>query len=171
MQSSAAQQQQGGLLSAAGSSQTQTAEGQAPQPAMQQPAGSAQQTALPGGTAAGQQAGLTASADSAASQGANKLAAAGAARQLAADTVTQAAGHAAGADREAGRAAAVQPPAAGPGLAQISQHESLKSALLALAASDDVPPALKETAQQLVQQITGQQLLLTPERNSRISPM
>ncbi|GGG80957.1 flagellar hook-length control protein FliK [Paenibacillus radicis (ex Gao et al. 2016)] len=44
-------------------------------------------------------------------------------------------------------------------------HESLKSVLLAIAASDDAPAALKETAQQLVQQVTGQQLLLTPERN------
>jgi len=47
-----------------------------------------------------------------------------------------------------------------------AQQESLKSALLALVSSDHTPPAIKETAQQLVQQITGQQLLLTPERNS-----
>lgn len=51
---------------------------------------------------------------------------------------------------------------------QMQQHESLKSALLSLVASDDIPPAMKETAQQLVQQITGQQLLLTPERNSSV---
>ncbi|GGG12529.1 hypothetical protein [Paenibacillus abyssi] len=44
-------------------------------------------------------------------------------------------------------------------------QESLKSVLLTLAASDEVPPALREAAQQLVQNITGQQLLLTPERN------
>lgn len=43
--------------------------------------------------------------------------------------------------------------------------ESLKHALMSLAGSDDVPPSLKETAQQLIQQITGQQLLLSPERN------
>jgi len=49
-----------------------------------------------------------------------------------------------------------------------AQQESLKSALLALVSSDHTPPALKETAQQLVQQITGQQLLLTPERNSSV---
>ncbi len=42
--------------------------------------------------------------------------------------------------------------------------ETLKSALLLLAAADDAPPALRETAQQLVSHITGQQLLLAPER-------
>ncbi|WP_141500794.1 hypothetical protein [Paenibacillus luteus] len=46
--------------------------------------------------------------------------------------------------------------------------ESLKSALLSLISSDQTPAAIKETAQQLVQQITGQQLLLTPERNSSV---
>ncbi|WP_053375702.1 hypothetical protein [Paenibacillus sp. FJAT-27812] len=49
-----------------------------------------------------------------------------------------------------------------------AHQESLKSALLALVSSDQTPPAIKETAQQLVQQITGQQLLLTPERNSSV---
>ncbi|OMF36824.1 hypothetical protein BK133_09295 [Paenibacillus sp. FSL H8-0548] len=49
-----------------------------------------------------------------------------------------------------------------------TQQESLKSALLSLISSDQVPAAIKETAQQLVQQITGQQLLLTPERNSSV---
>jgi len=48
------------------------------------------------------------------------------------------------------------------------QHESLKSALLLLANADDVPPAMRETAHQLVQHITGQQLLLSPERNSSV---
>ncbi|RCW50100.1 hypothetical protein [Paenibacillus prosopidis] len=48
------------------------------------------------------------------------------------------------------------------------QQESLKSALLSLVAAADTPPAIKETAQQLIQQITGQQLLLTPERNSSV---
>jgi hypothetical protein len=48
------------------------------------------------------------------------------------------------------------------------QQESLKSALLSLVAAEDTPPLIKETAQQLVQQITGQQLLLTPERNSSV---
>ncbi|MGM0880909.1 MAG: hypothetical protein ACQEXQ_07670 [Bacillota bacterium] len=51
---------------------------------------------------------------------------------------------------------------------QQQQAESLKSALLSLVAAEDTPPAIKETAQQLVQQITGQQLLLTPERNSSV---
>lgn len=50
----------------------------------------------------------------------------------------------------------------------LQQQESLKSALLSLVAAEDTPPAIKETAQQLVQQITGQQLLLTPERNSSV---
>lgn len=49
-----------------------------------------------------------------------------------------------------------------------SPAETLKSALMALIEASDTPPALKETAQQLVQQITGQQLLLTPERNSSV---
>lgn len=48
------------------------------------------------------------------------------------------------------------------------QQETLKSALLSLLSADDVPAAVKETAGQLVSQITGQQLLLTPERNSSI---
>lgn len=49
-----------------------------------------------------------------------------------------------------------------------TQTETLKSALLALADASDTPPAIKETAHQLVQQITGQQLLLTPERNNAL---
>jgi len=44
--------------------------------------------------------------------------------------------------------------------------DSLKSALMTLISSKDVPVALRETAQQLVQHITGQQLLLVPERNA-----
>ncbi|MFC0328765.1 flagellar hook-length control protein FliK [Paenibacillus sepulcri] len=46
--------------------------------------------------------------------------------------------------------------------------DTLKSALITLAAGDDVPQALKDTAQQLVQHITGQQLLLTPERTASL---
>ena len=46
--------------------------------------------------------------------------------------------------------------------------ETLKQALLSLAAADDAPAALRETAQQLVQQITGQQLLLAPEKNGAL---
>ncbi|MBB6732831.1 hypothetical protein H7C18_18105, partial [Cohnella sp. CBP 2801] len=44
--------------------------------------------------------------------------------------------------------------------------DTLKSALLALAASDDLPPALREAAQGMAHQITGQQLLLAPERQN-----
>ncbi|MCC3376257.1 hypothetical protein [Cohnella sp. REN36] len=44
--------------------------------------------------------------------------------------------------------------------------DTLKGALLALAAMDDAPPALKEAAQGLAQQITGQQLLLSAERQN-----
>ncbi|WP_338555897.1 hypothetical protein [Paenibacillus sp. KS-LC4] len=49
-----------------------------------------------------------------------------------------------------------------------SVQESLKSVLLAISNSDDAPAALKETAQQLVQHITGQQLLMSPERNGAL---
>ncbi|WP_063824344.1 hypothetical protein [Paenibacillus daejeonensis] len=55
---------------------------------------------------------------------------------------------------EAGRPAATQ--------------ESLKGALLQLAAREDAPPALREAAQQLLQQITGQQLLLSAERGGAV---
>ncbi|WP_373229615.1 hypothetical protein [Cohnella sp.] len=44
--------------------------------------------------------------------------------------------------------------------------DTLKSALLALSAHDDVPPALREAAQSLANQVTGQQLLLSSERNT-----
>lgn len=44
--------------------------------------------------------------------------------------------------------------------------DTLKSALLALSAHDDVPPALREAAQSLANQVTGQQLLLSTERNT-----
>ncbi|MDG0812411.1 hypothetical protein [Cohnella rhizosphaerae] len=54
----------------------------------------------------------------------------------------------------------------GTGEATMRQGDSLKSALLALGASDDAPPALREAAQNLVQQITGQQLLLSAERQN-----
>ncbi|MBW7473318.1 hypothetical protein K0T92_01010 [Paenibacillus oenotherae] len=48
--------------------------------------------------------------------------------------------------------------------AKPTSADSLKSVLMTLASGDDVPPALRDTAQQLVQQITGQQLLLSQER-------
>ncbi|MEW9697741.1 hypothetical protein [Paenibacillus sp. SI8] len=44
--------------------------------------------------------------------------------------------------------------------------DSLKSLLMQLSASDDVPAPLKEAAQQTIQQITGQQLMLTGDKNS-----
>jgi hypothetical protein len=47
--------------------------------------------------------------------------------------------------------------------------DSLKAALLQLNAFDDISPAMKESTQQLLQQITGQQLLLTPDRTSMFS--
>jgi hypothetical protein len=47
--------------------------------------------------------------------------------------------------------------------------DSLKAALLQLNAFDDTPPAIKESAQQLLQQITGQQLLLSSDRTSMFS--
>ena len=46
--------------------------------------------------------------------------------------------------------------------------DTLKSALLALASHDDVPPALREAAQNLANQVTGQQLLLTSDRNANV---
>ncbi|GIQ68665.1 hypothetical protein XYCOK13_14890 [Xylanibacillus composti] len=42
---------------------------------------------------------------------------------------------------------------------------SLKSVLLLLSAADDLPLTLREPVQQLLQQVTGQQLLLTPDRS------
>ncbi|QAY65584.1 hypothetical protein [Paenibacillus protaetiae] len=61
-----------------------------------------------------------------------------------------------------------------PGLAPGGQDgkaalpDNLKTALLSLASSDEVPANIKETAQQLVHHITGQQLLLAPERNGQM---
>ncbi|WP_028545137.1 hypothetical protein [Paenibacillus taiwanensis] len=43
--------------------------------------------------------------------------------------------------------------------------ESLKSTLLQLLQSDGLPPQMREAAQQIVQHITGQQLLLTSDRS------
>lgn len=44
--------------------------------------------------------------------------------------------------------------------------ETLKGLLLQLAASNDIPPALKEAAGQLIQHMTGQQLLLNTDRTA-----
>ncbi|CAM3711156.1 hypothetical protein COLU111180_04395 [Cohnella lubricantis] len=48
--------------------------------------------------------------------------------------------------------------------------ESLKSALLTLASSENVPPQLREAAQAMAQQITGQQLLLASDKQNQ-APM
>lgn len=56
--------------------------------------------------------------------------------------------------------------------AQKPAADTLKSLLLQLtASSDDLPAPLKESAQQALQQITGQQLLLTNDRASMFSHM
>ncbi|MBP1991358.1 hypothetical protein [Paenibacillus eucommiae] len=47
--------------------------------------------------------------------------------------------------------------------------ETLKSLLLQLSTTDDLPAPLKELSQQALQQITGQQLLLSTDRNSMFS--
>jgi hypothetical protein len=52
---------------------------------------------------------------------------------------------------------------------QMKSVDTLKGALLMLVQSDDTPTALKETAQQAIQQITGQQLLLNIDRSSMFS--
>lgn len=58
------------------------------------------------------------------------------------------------------------PDAAGPLAPEAAkQAETLKSVLLQLSNADDAPPAMKELAQQTVQQITGQQLLLSPGKD------
>lgn len=49
--------------------------------------------------------------------------------------------------------------------------ETLKSLLLQLTASDDTPAPLKEAAQQVVGQITGQQLMLTNDKNAMFAQM
>jgi hypothetical protein len=49
------------------------------------------------------------------------------------------------------------------------RHETVKGLLLQLVNSDQLPQAVKDAAQQIVQQITGQQLLLGAERGSPFS--
>ncbi|ASS65734.1 MULTISPECIES: hypothetical protein [unclassified Paenibacillus] len=58
-------------------------------------------------------------------------------------------------------------PALAPGAkeAAVPETATIKSALLSLLQSADLPPAVKDSAQQLLQHITGQQLLLSPERS------
>lgn len=54
-------------------------------------------------------------------------------------------------------------------VAQQLPGDSLKSLLLALSKSDDLPPVLKDAMANTAQQITGQQLLLSAERNSPLT--
>lgn len=65
-----------------------------------------------------------------------------------------------------GMQTAPQAPAGEPSQATQQAGDSLKSALLLLAASDEAPPALREAAQSLANHITGQQLLLSSERQN-----
>lgn len=57
-----------------------------------------------------------------------------------------------------------------PQTAQITQSasDSLKSAIMQVMQSNDVPSSVKETAQQLLSAITGQQLMLSTERNHSV---
>jgi len=52
---------------------------------------------------------------------------------------------------------------------QQNTTETLKSALLHLLQADDVPAAVKDSAQQALQQITGQQLMLSSDKASMFS--
>lgn len=62
-------------------------------------------------------------------------------------------------------------PAQGQGSSPESSRmtETLKGALLQMMQADDIPASLKETAQQAVQHITGQQLLLNSDKASMFS--
>lgn len=51
-----------------------------------------------------------------------------------------------------------------PGNQHQTQQDQIKGLLLKLQTADDLPAALKDSAQQLQQQITGQQLMLTTDR-------
>ncbi|WP_172194427.1 flagellar hook-length control protein FliK [Saccharibacillus qingshengii] len=61
-------------------------------------------------------------------------------------------------------AGTAQPAGAAPAAAEV--RETLKSLLLQLSASDTLPAAVKDAAQQAVQQLTGQQLLLNTDRTA-----
>ncbi|MBE0335453.1 DNA ligase [Paenibacillus sp. 23TSA30-6] len=84
--------------------------------------------------------------------------------------------HRAAAQTAQGTAAARMEPPEGtqplPGLAVAAggtvsaDADTVKGALLQLMGSDDLPPALKEAAQQVVQHLTGQQLLLNTDRTA-----
>lgn len=84
--------------------------------------------------------------------------------------------HRAAAQPAQGTAAGLKPPEGAPqqlpGLAAAAggtvsaDEDTVKGALLQLMSSDDLPPALKEAAQQVVQHLTGQQLLLNTDRTA-----
>lgn len=57
-------------------------------------------------------------------------------------------------------------PAGAAGESPAALQDSLKGVLLQVIASPDAPPALKEAAQQIVQHLTGQQLLLNTDRTA-----
>ncbi|MFE0399773.1 hypothetical protein [Paenibacillus lactis] len=57
-------------------------------------------------------------------------------------------------------------PAGAAGESPAALQDSLKGVLLQVIASPDTPPALKEAAQQIVQHLTGQQLLLNTDRTA-----
>ncbi|PYI50348.1 hypothetical protein DLM86_29320, partial [Paenibacillus flagellatus] len=68
--------------------------------------------------------------------------------------------------------AADDPERAGASPADVKSHpaaDSLKSVLLQLSASDAVPEPLREQAQQALQHVTGQQLLLSPDRTAMLT--
>ncbi|TVX93994.1 flagellar hook-length control protein FliK [Paenibacillus agilis] len=62
-------------------------------------------------------------------------------------------------------AASTPLPAGAQSAAPAAATESLKSTLLQLLQHEQLPPAVRDAAQQLVQNITGQQLLLTSDRS------
>ncbi len=83
----------------------------------------------------------------------------------------QAAGSAAAGDKatQAALSSAALADAAAPETgvaANNSARDTLKGLLLQVAAADDLPAPLQEAARQIVQQLTGQQLLLTTDRTT-----
>lgn len=86
--------------------------------------------------------------------------------QAAAQAMPQAAAQQAALGQQAtAQQQAAQPAAQALQAGAADAHESLKSTLLQLLKSDSLPPAIRESAQQIVQQITGQQLLLSGDRS------
>ncbi|RAV03448.1 hypothetical protein [Paenibacillus sp. YN15] len=76
--------------------------------------------------------------------------------------------HARAGEAAAPPAGSTPPPAADDAAADTA---TLKGLLLQLSGAEDAPPAVREQAQQLVQQVTGQQLLLTPDRTAMFTHM